>query len=128
MTFLRKHAGAIEADFARYYSSDIWADYGAGRIDLRRIKTLVEHLPDDAATWRSVHGEAASWTRADVFAARAVFALEGANWQRSGGKGRRPQFVGPPPSKVKQERRQALIADAKRRIAERNRQEVTVDG
>lgn len=128
MTFLRKHAGAIEADFARYYSSDIWADYGAERIDLRRIKTLVEHLPDDAATWRSVHGEAASWTRADVFAARAVFALEGANWQRSGGKGRRPQFVGPPPSKVKQERRQALIDAAKQRIAERNRQEVTVDG
>lgn len=35
--------------------------YGDGRIGLRRIVRLVEHLPPGSATWIAAHGQVALW-------------------------------------------------------------------
>ncbi len=121
MTFLCTHADAIEADYRLRPGGDLWADIGNGILTLRQVKVWIEHLPEDAATWVSVHGPLATWRRIDHLMARAVLALEGANWQRSGGKGRRPKAITPPPSIAAAAKTAEQIEDVKRRIADRQR-------
>jgi hypothetical protein len=52
---------------------------------------LVERLPPDSATVRSMQGEAATWSLSDHLMALVVDELRVANWQRTedGHKGRR---------------------------------------
>lgn len=42
----------MEADFARYYQLDL-ADYYRGRLTLRRVRSLLQWLPAEAAVWES---------------------------------------------------------------------------
>lgn len=46
----------------------------------------MRHLPADAALWRSVNPERATWTLERHLLAGAVDALRVANWQRAGSK------------------------------------------
>ena len=46
----------------------------------------MRQLPEDAATWRSVHGDDAVWNLDRQLLAAAVDRLAEANWQRAGGK------------------------------------------
>ncbi len=57
---------------------------------------LVRQLPPNSAVHVAVHGPAASWTVSDYLAAAQVDLLAGANWQRAGGKGRRPKPIDRP--------------------------------
>ncbi len=54
---------------------------------------LVKYLPAGSALAREQAGEAAHWGLSEQLLASAVDALNGANWQRSGGKGTRPKPV-----------------------------------
>lgn len=60
-------------------------DTGTPALPWRRLIVLCEHLADDpaTATWRKAAGPAAQWpNHIAPLIARAVFALEVANWQR----------------------------------------------
>ena len=116
MTFVRSHADAIEADFQRFYGLDLWSDHSAGRLTLRRIAALVAHLPSDAATWVDVHGQHAAWSVTDDLLAAVLTALQGANWQRSGGKGQRPTPVTRPRSALSDRKRLDRLRSLRERI------------
>lgn len=49
---------------------------------------------------RKLRGDAADWTLTEVLLARLDFRLAGANWQRSGGRGGKPQPLEVPGSKA----------------------------
>lgn len=51
------------------------------------------YLPSTSALARSIHGDQALWSTQDHLLALAVDALHAANWQRGGGKGKRPRPV-----------------------------------
>ncbi len=55
---------------------------------------LIENLPDDSATGRALSGATgAEWTTTDHLLAGIYDTLRVANWQRGGGKGRRPKPI-----------------------------------
>lgn len=74
-------------------------DVGTDRFDWRRLLAVVTNLPRTSALARSVHGEAVEWDTTEHLLAAAVDALNAANWQRGGGKGRRPKPVPRPGDK-----------------------------
>lgn len=67
----------------------------------RRLTVLIRYLPKDSATMQQILGrEFASWDVTDYLLAAVVDVLQGANWQRGGGKGQRPKPLPRPKSKV----------------------------
>jgi hypothetical protein len=62
------------------------SDLVAGRLSWRRLCVLVDELPRDSATARSMFGEAAEWGHAEHLLAAAVDVLQQANWQRAGNR------------------------------------------
>jgi hypothetical protein len=75
VTAVRSHFQAIEADWARVYNRDLGADlYGPNRIGARKILSLVEWLPPDAAVWRSMKN---SWTDERELLATQIEVLDG---------------------------------------------------
>ena len=61
----------------------------------RWLLWLVEWLPHDSALRASIQGGSPfrGWTAGRYLAAGVVDLLAGGNWQRGGGKGKRPQPV-----------------------------------
>ncbi|MEU6589700.1 hypothetical protein ABZ923_10820 [Streptomyces sp. NPDC046881] len=55
-------------------------DWHRGRLSSRRLAVLVRHLPQDSATLRELHGEAADWSVTDYLLAAVVDQLAEANW------------------------------------------------
>jgi hypothetical protein len=51
---VRQHYPALEADFARYYQKDLGEELYVRNTPARRILSLVQWLPPDAALWRSM--------------------------------------------------------------------------
>lgn len=60
-----------------------------------RLRDWLGHLPADAALWRSMD-HPRQWGWAEHLTAAALYATQMGNWQRGGGKGRRPKPVKPP--------------------------------
>ena len=85
--FLTEHGEAVEFDLRRYW--------GARLVDItwRELRVFLAHVPADSATARAVHGEAAAWGLAEHLLAAVVDVLQFANYQRAGGKGRKPRPV-----------------------------------
>jgi hypothetical protein len=79
----------VEADFQRFYQMPL--SHALAEEPWRRVMVLVRQLPLDCRTWFAMFGEAAMWGPSEYLLAATVDALNGANWQRAGGKGRRPQ-------------------------------------
>lgn len=77
------------------------ADLGTERLTYRRLSVLLGNLPRDSAFVRSVAGEAATWSDSDHLLATITDLLASANWQRGGGKGKRPQPIPRPGKGVK---------------------------
>ncbi|KJK57549.1 hypothetical protein [Saccharothrix sp. ST-888] len=50
---LTEHAEAIEADLLRYYRLDL-LDYHRGAMSARRLRVLVQHLPEESALGRAL--------------------------------------------------------------------------
>lgn len=55
----------------------------------RRARVLIRQLPETSRTFAALHGEV--WSRTDQLLAAIVDVLNGANWQRGGGKGPKPK-------------------------------------
>lgn len=80
----------------------------------RKAQVLALNLPPGALTWQHV-GSDNAWTVTDHLLADAVDALNGANWQRGGGKGDAPKPVARPSDLLEiKERREAMLARATR--------------
>lgn len=68
-------------------------DIGTYRLSWREFRVLVEHLGTKSAYWRSKHPKSWPWGIDTEFLSAILFTLQGANWQRSGGKGDKPKFI-----------------------------------
>lgn len=90
--------------------------------------SLLEQLPWDSATVRSIHGDIAIWGSVEHLLAMAVDALRMANWQRSGEKKiPRPEPIPRPGStahrpRLSQAQTSARLRDLQRRSARRRAQ------
>ncbi|MCB2411789.1 hypothetical protein LGT39_02860 [Demequina sp. TTPB684] len=60
---------------------------------------IVRQGPRATALARSKLGDSVEWNVLEYLVARAVEALEGANWQRAGSKGSRPKQISRPGEK-----------------------------
>lgn len=61
---MAEHSEALEADFARYYHTDLpTALWGPAPMSLRRFDVLVRGLPDDSALTRAASGH--HWRQLD---------------------------------------------------------------
>ncbi|WP_242548115.1 hypothetical protein [Amycolatopsis sp. MtRt-6] len=60
-------AEALETDFLRWFGVDL-LDLYRNRLTYRRVCTLVTHLPDDAAVWRTLSQDGA-WGRTEILLA-----------------------------------------------------------
>lgn len=78
---------------------------GSPDLDWRRLKAVVRYLPPTSALHRSMYGAQAEWGVTEHLLASAVDALRGANWQRSGGKGKRPEPIPRPGDEDKRKKR-----------------------
>lgn len=54
---------------------------------------LIRQLPVESRTLRAVGDPSLAWSASEYLLAMAVDALNGGNWQRGGGKGRRPKPI-----------------------------------
>lgn len=96
----------------------------------REFRIFVEHLGLKSALYRSRHPKTWPWGVDTEFLAAILFVLQGANWQRSGGKGEKPKHVKRPkdgPELIDTEvstdaRKKALDDEIARRRARRDRQ------
>ena len=120
MRLVRAYADPIEADLQRFYGVSLWDDMAAGRLTLRRLWVLLDHMPPGSALSIAIHGAHARWTLTDDLLAAVLSVLQGANWQRSG-KGRAPQPVTRPQSKVVEQRKLDRLRQVRDRIAEAQR-------
>lgn len=70
-----------------------------------------------SATAKSVWGPQANWTTETYLLANVVDLLQGANWQRGGGKGRKPQPVPRPrnAAEVREQRERMKRMEARHR-------------
>jgi hypothetical protein len=89
------HTAAVEADLQRFYGIEL-GQLIAGTLSWRRLHALLRALPRDSATAHAVLGEDAAWGTSEMLLASAVDALNVGNWQRCGGKGRRPKRIARP--------------------------------
>lgn len=62
ITLLRHFPEEIEADVLRYYPSQDVAHWWQGDLSSRRLALMIEHLPEDSATWKSRRDN--PWTEA----------------------------------------------------------------
>lgn len=110
---LREHGEAVEADFQRYYGIDL-AGLWRGEITPRRVMVLAKNLPYGAQTWIAA-GTDNAWTPETHLLSHVAFLLEGANWQRGGGKGKSPKPMETPgEAKRTQEKRERALKKAAR--------------
>lgn len=93
-----------------------------GRVSAARALWLLEQLGEGSALRAAVMGgpEFRPWTTATTIAAYSLNALNGANWQRGGGRGGKPKPIEPPQPKAKTARQAngPRGSGVKRRIAQ----------
>lgn len=71
-------------------------DTGTTDLPWSRLRSIISHLPPTSALGMELNGPSATWDTTDYLLAAAVDALAVANWQRGGGKGRRPKRISRP--------------------------------
>lgn len=97
LRFLEIYGSAVEADFQRYYHIYL-GDLFTGKLTWRRFRELLSELPLGSQTNVAVEGPAAYWGLTDELLAIVANILAIANWQRGGGKGRKPEPIEKPES------------------------------
>lgn len=88
--FLRNHGRAVEADLLRFYGVRL-TDLTTGRLTWRLLSVLLNGLPRESATAREVAGPDLDWGLTEQLLAFIGDGIQISNWQRSGGKGKRPK-------------------------------------
>nr|BFF26868.1 hypothetical protein GCM10025732_48330 [Glycomyces mayteni] len=88
---LHAYGDDIEADFHEYYRLDI-ADVYTGALSPAKAFRLMLRLPAASRFIRAVAGPKAEWNASEYILAGILDTLANANWQRGGGKGRRPSL------------------------------------
>lgn len=111
-----EYASELEADFQRYYQIDL-GDLWRGTLSVRRAGVLASQLPAGSNLWLAVDSQAQSWTLDTHLLASILHAVQGANWQRGGGKGKKPEPITRPGEAREAERRDADQARRARRSA-----------
>lgn len=98
---LDEFGSAIYADFFHYYPTFSWEEFLAGRISPTLFIALLQGLPQESAFRAEWAGgpEHRTWSLDTHLLATVVDLLQGANYQRSGGKGRKPTPINRPRSK-----------------------------
>ena len=76
-----------------------WLCDGTDRLNWRDLLTIVYTARQDSFLGRFEMGDAAEWGVSDHLLAGIFDTLQGANWQRGGGKGRRPEPIERPGGK-----------------------------
>lgn len=80
---ISEHGEAIEADFQRFYGTDIRDVFRPGSgLTWRRVRAFIWALPADSALVREMSGEDAGWTLETQLLAAMHDRLAEANWQR----------------------------------------------
>jgi len=110
----------------RVWNLDLHRDRGSDRLSWRRLSVLLANLPAESATRQQMLGfEYATWGITDYLLAGVIDVLQGANWQRGGGKGQRPKPMPRPKSKPEIEEHNRRHAEQQERLkmlrAERKR-------
>lgn len=90
IAFLRDHGGAVEADIRRFYHRDL-SDLTNRRMTWRQLSVYLAGLPRDSATAREVGGPDLEWGLPEHLLAFIGDGIQIGNWQRAGGRGKRPQ-------------------------------------
>lgn len=67
---------------------------------------MIRHLPLDSPLGIALHGEAARWDIKAHLLATVADLLQGANWQRGGGKGPKPKPIPRPDARAEKRRRE----------------------
>jgi len=98
---LAEHWDTLEADFRRFYHLRLAeAVYGhagreEGRLPAREVLNLIHQLlriPESGMV-RTLRGSMADWDLTALLLRQIDLRLAGANWQRGGGKGQRPEPI-----------------------------------
>ena len=120
----------MESDLLRFWQIDLHRDLGTDRLSYRRLTVLIEHLPRESATLQQMLGaDYVAWGATEHLLALLADILQGANWQRSGGKGSKPKPLPRPRSKVQVEEHNRKHADQQERLAAlRERRKKVPDG
>lgn len=89
-----------------------------GKVSAARALWLLEQLGEGSAIGAAIAGgpEYRAWTTATTLAAYSLNALNGANWQRGGGRKSRPKPIEPP--QPKNRGRKKAGSSLQRRIAQ----------
>lgn len=95
----------------RIYAIDV-CDFWRGKLSLRRLRVLIEHLPTDSATLRALAGidsQLASWSLSDLLLGRLIDETSLLRWQ----------WESAHLSKTSQQRRQpqSVLPDVKTRVS-----------
>ena len=91
--FVEEHAGALNYELIRIGLR--LYDIGE-KLTWPDLRDFIAGLPLDSALHRELHPKSWWWTPDIDFMAAIVTTLQLANWQRSGGKGQRPQPITKP--------------------------------
>lgn len=93
VALIGEHTDAIRADLHRYHRLRL-ADIGTA-VSFGEVRAFLSHLPPEAALWRSL-GSPRQWGWNELLLAAIEHRLSSGNWQRGGGKGRRPKPIPAP--------------------------------
>lgn len=67
---------------------------------------MIRQLPATSPLGLALHGDVARWSTSDHLLAGIVDLLAGANWQRGGGKGKKPTPLQRPDPRAEKRRRE----------------------
>ena len=88
---IEEHAEAIEFDLLTLGLDS--RSIGTVGLDWWRLKAIVKNLPQSSALGRSMNGSDALWGLPEHLLATVIDAIHQGNWQRGGGKGKRPKPI-----------------------------------
>ncbi|MFF2621248.1 hypothetical protein [Oerskovia jenensis] len=115
---LRDHAGALEADFQRWYQADL-LDLYRGDLTFRKASEWARHLPPGAAVFREMGGPLA-WSDEVHMGAAVEYAVRALHWaQTADASTTDPPLPLEPPASEFEERHQQHQDAKKLRTAER---------
>jgi hypothetical protein len=87
-----------------------------GGLPAREILNLIHQLPASSRLQRKLRGPIVDWSVDALLLRQVLFAVQGANWQRSGGKGPKPKPVDLPGQKRRTPAAKQVGADIAQRL------------